>query len=326
MGLTQKKNFDFTAKKQDPRAVPDSTLIVKGGTAIVDGSWVRIPNLRLDVKKIISDFVGEDSRRLFNHFNDILYVLIVVDKTSKIEVIPSVSFNKKSYGEIKSFPDLSGKIPLMLVRLRQDGSGDLKAMKEIRKEDIELYTGYGNYTPRGAQGDPGATGIQGEKGPVGMGGVIGLQGGTGMNGLHGITGTSYQGVTGPVGITGEAIPTIMIERSLIAHFVGTPRIGSLPLSVDFTDLTIGLILEWYWDFGDGGTSNDKNPSHTYESPGAFDVSLRVVTSKGESTEVKISYIQVNDIYFIQDTTDPNEITWIDTVDGEEITIQDSSEI
>jgi len=91
-------------------------------------------------------------------------------------------------------------------------------------------------------------------------------------------------------------------------------------------LTIGLILEWYWDFGDGATSNEKNPSHTYGSPGAFDVSLRVVTSNGESTEVKISYIQVNDIYYIQDTTDPNEITWIDTVDDEEITIQDSSEI
>jgi PKD repeat protein len=326
MGLIQKKNFDFTAKKQDTRLVPDSTVIIKGGTTIVDGSWVKIPNLRVDVKKVVLDFVENSSRRVFNNFNGILYVIIVVDKESNLEVIPSVSFNKRSFGEIKTFPNLSGKIPLMLVRLRQDGSQDLKAIKEIRKEDIEVYKGYGNYTPRGPQGEIGATGIMGSQGPVGIQGYTGYQGIQGIQGYQGITGASLKGITGSQGDVGFSVPTILIERSLIVDFEGTPLQGSEPLTVQFTDLTQGSPIEWYWDFGDGNVSNEQNPSHTYQLDGSYDVTLRVVVSGGEGVETKVSYVNVTDVYFIQDTTDPNEITWIDTVDDEEINIQDSTEI
>lgn len=326
MSLKQKKNFEFTAKQQDRRVVPDSTVIIKGGSTVVGGSWVKIPNLRIDVKKVVLDYASNNSRRVFNHFNDILYVLITADKTSKIEVVPSVSFNKKSYGEIKVFPDLSGKIPLMLVKLRQDGSSDLRAMKEIRKEDIEIYKGYGNYTPRGPQGELGATGVAGIQGIQGLQGPTGYQGLQGIEGYQGITGMSAQGSTGPRGSSGASIPTRLIERSLVADFVGTPLSGSEPLTVEFTDISQGSILEWYWDFGDGGVSNDQNPTHTYNSDGSYDVSLRVVTSAGESVEVKDSYITVTDVYFIRDTADPNEITWIDTVDDGEVNIQDSPEI
>jgi len=33
--------------------------------------------------------------------------------------------------------------------------------------------------------------------------------------------------------------------------------------------------EWYWDFGDGNSSEEKNPTHIYKESGTFDVSLVV---------------------------------------------------
>lgn len=38
------------------------------------------------------------------------------------------------------------------------------------------------------------------------------------------------------------------------------------------------VVEWYYDFGDGSTSNDPNPSHTYLQNGTYTVCLEVVAS------------------------------------------------
>jgi len=47
-------------------------------------------------------------------------------------------------------------------------------------------------------------------------------------------------------------------------------------------------------FGDGGSSHATNPSHTYDAPGSFDVTLTVQDSAGaEDSLVKISYITVS---------------------------------
>ncbi len=54
--------------------------------------------------------------------------------------------------------------------------------------------------------------------------------------------------------------------------VGTPRLPVLPYLpmtcaasdiITFTDLTPQPVDEWLWDFGDGGSSNAQNPTHTY---------------------------------------------------------------
>ncbi len=52
-------------------------------------------------------------------------------------------------------------------------------------------------------------------------------------------------------------------------------------------------LEWIWDFGDGGESNQKNPKHTYSESGTFDVTLIVSDTEGlkmgyDETTVTIS--------------------------------------
>jgi PKD repeat protein len=38
-------------------------------------------------------------------------------------------------------------------------------------------------------------------------------------------------------------------------------------------------IHYYWDFGDGYTSYDINPEHTYDNPGIYDVSLTIITSE-----------------------------------------------
>jgi len=56
-------------------------------------------------------------------------------------------------------------------------------------------------------------------------------------------------------------------------FNATPRTGKLPLRIEFIDESLGEPNTWYWQFGDGTNSSDKNPVHNYTKPGTFTVSL-----------------------------------------------------
>jgi PKD repeat protein len=78
----------------------------------------------------------------------------------------------------------------------------------------------------------------------------------------------------------------------VADFSGSPTSGPAPLTVTFTDQSTGDITSWSWDFGDGGTSTDQNPTHTYTSTGYYTVSLMVSGPGGSDTETKINYITV----------------------------------
>lgn len=46
-------------------------------------------------------------------------------------------------------------------------------------------------------------------------------------------------------------------------------------NVDFTDLSTGGAVSWFWDFGDGSTSTLQNPSHTFATTDTFTVCLTV---------------------------------------------------
>lgn len=72
------------------------------------------------------------------------------------------------------------------------------------------------------------------------------------------------------------------ECALQASFTADPESGTAPLEVDFTDTSIGDIVSWDWDFDDGGTSTDQNPTHEFEEPGEYLVTLTV--SDGEETD------------------------------------------
>lgn len=78
-----------------------------------------------------------------------------------------------------------------------------------------------------------------------------------------------------------------------ADFEASPLSGPAPLSVQFTDLTIGDDVEaWSWNFGDGSTSDDQNPAHTYNSAGTYDVTLSATDDTGTGAETKYAFITV----------------------------------
>ncbi|MCP4091798.1 MAG: PKD domain-containing protein, partial [Gammaproteobacteria bacterium] len=80
---------------------------------------------------------------------------------------------------------------------------------------------------------------------------------------------------------------------LDANFSGNPITGTSPLTVYFTDQSSNSPTSWLWDFGDGLTSSQQNPGHTYSSVGYYTVSLTATNSYGSDTEVKTDYIVVN---------------------------------
>ncbi|HUM64867.1 MAG TPA: PKD domain-containing protein, partial [Chitinophagaceae bacterium] len=81
----------------------------------------------------------------------------------------------------------------------------------------------------------------------------------------------------------ERIDYITVYPSPIANFSANITLGCVPVKVDFTDRSTsseGNITSWEWDFGDGGTSTQQNPSHTYTNTGFYTVTLVVTSSNG----------------------------------------------
>ncbi len=66
--------------------------------------------------------------------------------------------------------------------------------------------------------------------------------------------------------------------------------GKDPLTVFFTDKSIGTILSEKWTFGDGSTSTAKNPSHKFTKVGKWKVTLVVNNKAGSSS--KYRYVNI----------------------------------
>jgi PKD repeat protein len=75
-------------------------------------------------------------------------------------------------------------------------------------------------------------------------------------------------------------------------FIGSPTSGDAPLTVDFTDQSVGSPTAWAWDFGDTSSSTAQHPSHTYTNPGTYDVTLTVTNLDGSGALTKSAYITV----------------------------------
>jgi PKD repeat protein len=63
--------------------------------------------------------------------------------------------------------------------------------------------------------------------------------------------------------------------------------------VNFTDESTNDPTSWLWDFGDGNTSEETNPTHTYADAGDYTVTLTATNNTGSDSEVKTDYISVD---------------------------------
>jgi len=72
--------------------------------------------------------------------------------------------------------------------------------------------------------------------------------------------------------------------------------------LQFTDQSIippnyiSNISDWFWEFGDGQTSTQQNPTHSYAAPGLYDISLTVYNSDScEFTISKALHVEIFDV-------------------------------
>ncbi|MCB0607049.1 MAG: PKD domain-containing protein [Lewinellaceae bacterium] len=55
----------------------------------------------------------------------------------------------------------------------------------------------------------------------------------------------------------------------------------------FTDISVGNPVNWFWSFGDGTASQQQNPVHTFSNDGLYIVSLTIVTANGCSSTMSM---------------------------------------
>ena len=83
---------------------------------------------------------------------------------------------------------------------------------------------------------------------------------------------------------GNETVTGTVNFSPKTSFTPTNKVIQLGEAIAFTSSCTGTApLTYAWDFGDGSTSSDVNPSHTYSTAGAYTVKLKVSNAYGDET-------------------------------------------
>ena len=92
-------------------------------------------------------------------------------------------------------------------------------------------------------------------------------------------------------------------------------------TVQFNDLSIGDPAAWTWDFGDGNSSSNQNPEHTYANSGTYLVSLFIQDNMGQCASIYENIVNVNDstwpsdceanFYYLQENNDHLTVNFTD---------------
>lgn len=91
--------------------------------------------------------------------------------------------------------------------------------------------------------------------------------------------------------------------------------GDNAYTFQFNDLSFGEVTDWFWSFGDGFTSTEQNPVHTYTGPGVYVVALTVTTEACESAVIMILATEDDIIY---DATCRALFVPLETIDSNEV--------
>jgi len=92
----------------------------------------------------------------------------------------------------------------------------------------------------------------------------------------------------------------------LSCFAGGPYSGQIGQLIQFTGSATGGILPYlmHWSFGDGTTSNIQNPTHAYNTPGVYDITLTVTDDNSTTvtdqttatiTEILLPELQISTI-------------------------------
>jgi PKD repeat protein len=92
--------------------------------------------------------------------------------------------------------------------------------------------------------------------------------------------------------TDSSTETILVGGVPAADFVADSTTVPENTPVHFTDKTLNSPTAWSWDFGDGATSADQNPTRVYAAKGVYTVTLTAANINGKNTQKKVNYITV----------------------------------
>jgi PKD repeat protein len=103
-----------------------------------------------------------------------------------------------------------------------------------------------------------------------------------------VAGANKVSISG-ISITGFGSATDPVK----AEIISSSLIGQAPLTVDFTGSGSTGSVDYQWDFGDGSTSTEADPSHTFDQPGIYQVTLTVVGTSGatDTSMVEVTVLQ-----------------------------------
>ena len=118
--------------------------------------------------------------------------------------------------------------------------------------------------------------------------------------------TVFLNASNAYGYNVSAPVTITVLEPPVANFTYTPNEGNAPLTVTFNDTSTGNVTAWIWDFGDGNTSTEQNPSHTYASPGIYTVSLNASNAYGFNVSTVTDAVRVLEPPIAAFTATPTE--------------------
>jgi gliding motility-associated-like protein len=102
-----------------------------------------------------------------------------------------------------------------------------------------------------------------------------------------------------------------IGKVPVPDFTASVTEGNYPFTVQFTNMTSGVVLTYLWNFGNYATSNVMDPNHVYaNATKEYDVTLTAVSPDGcEASVTKPAYIRVNGqpVYtlFVPNSFSPN---------------------
>jgi gliding motility-associated-like protein len=78
-------------------------------------------------------------------------------------------------------------------------------------------------------------------------------------------------------------------------------------NIQFVDLSHANIATWAWDFGDGSTSTIQYPSHSYDYPDTFVVTLAISNTSGCTDTIKHEYIVTEEYaLYVPNSFTPND--------------------
>ncbi len=97
-----------------------------------------------------------------------------------------------------------------------------------------------------------------------------------------LTVTTSSGCNGTVSMPGY----IVVDDVPLPSFTLTNPVGCIPYDGNFVNTSTGG-SSYIWDFGDGFTSTNVNPIHTYDDTGTYDVTLTVISANGCQADTTI---------------------------------------